>query len=134
MQIWPSVLLLPLVQLELRHSSSVLRLFVRSFLYSSMFFVSSLRLFILPRCWRPDRPPAFFSNQIAHLALDRLLRCCISPTRTFFKYEKNRVSKTQFCFLELESYKLEIYVAKLAHDSSRTQGWRPQFSSSILSF
>ena len=71
---------------------SILRLFIRSFLCSSAFFVSSSRLFVLPRClrpdhppscWRSDHPPVFFSNQIAHPALDRLLRRCTSSTPTW---------------------------------------------------
>ena len=99
-----------------------------------------------PSHWRLDRPPAFFSNQIAYPAPDRLLQRCGSPTRLsssalhsslglfFFKSDENRVSKTQFCFLKLKSYRLKIYVAKLLHDSSKTRVWKPWFSSSISSF
>ena len=119
MQIWPNVLLLPRVQSKLQRSSSILRLFVRSFLCSSAFFVSSSRLFVLPRCWRPNR---------------LLRRCILLQVLFFFKFNKNRVSKTWLCFLELESYRLEIYVAKFVHGSSRTRVWKLRFSSSISSF
>ena len=65
---------------------------------------------------------------------DHLLRRCVLQVLFFFKSDKKQVCKTRFWFLELESYRLEIYVAKLAHGSSRTRVWKRQFSSSILSF
>ena len=84
-----------------------LHLFVRSFLCSSAFFVSSSHLFVLPRCWRPDhppsrwrsnRPPTFFSNQITHPALDRLLQCYRSPTKLSSSALR---SSSSFVFLQV---------------------------------
>lgn len=103
------------------------------------------------RRWRSDRPPApdrplrslcsssFFSNQILFFVAT-FFRFCFSSSRCvlqvlfFFKSDKNRVCKSRFWFLELESYRLEIYMAKLAHGSSRTRVWKRWFSSSISSF
>ena len=92
----------------------------------------------------PDRPPrslcssSFFSNQIIFFSV-AFFRFCFSSSRCvlqvlfFFKFNKNRVCKTRFWFLELESYRLEIYVAKLPHGGSRTRVWKCRFSSLISS-
>ena len=104
---------------------------------------------------RPDRPPALDHSillpssptrssssalhQITHL--DRFVLLPSSPTRSalrstgfvFLQVRKNLVCKTRFWFLELESYRLEIYVAKLPHGSSRTRVWKRRFLSSISS-
>ena len=99
------------VQSELQRSCSVLRFFVH--------------------------PVA--EDQIAHL--DRFVLLPSSPTRSSSlalrssgKSDKNRVCKTRFWFLELESYRLEIYVAKFAHGSSWNRVWQRRFTSSVSSF
>ena len=68
--------------------------------------------------------PLFFSaaNQLTQIVLSsselhivHLQICwfflCFSSDRSWFGLLQNRVLETQFCFLELESLRLEIYVA-----------------------
>ena len=111
-------------------SVSVLRLFVRSFLYSLAFFVSSSRLFVLSLLktrsstqslkirlstsilLQPNRPSSTKSSSLAMRS---------SSGFVFLQVQQKSSFEDSFCFLELESYRLEIYVAKLVHDSSRTR-------------
>ena len=85
---------------------------------SSLFFDAADRLTqIVPL-------PLFFNatNQLAQIVLSSLelhivhlqicwFFLCFSSDRSWFGLLQNRVLETQFCFLELESLRLEIYVA-----------------------
>ena len=99
-------------QITSNRSSSVLALF---FVSSS---TQSLKIRSSTSTRLPTQIALFF---FLLLQLDRLLRLCVLQVLFFFKSDKNRVCKTRFWFLELESYKLEIYVAKLVDGGSRTR-------------
>ena len=85
---------------------------------SSLFFDAADRLTqIVPL-------PLFFNatNQLAQIVLSSLelhivhlqicwFFLCFSSDRSWFGLLQNRVLETQFCFLELEFLRLEIYVA-----------------------
>ena len=74
---------------------------------------------LLWRCTRSPTQIALFFFLL--LQPYRFLQRCVLQVLFFFKSDKNRVCKTRFWFLELESYRLEIYVTKLPHGGSRTR-------------
>ena len=96
---------------------SVLRLFlasVRSFsLLKTRSSTQSLKIRLSTSILlQPNRPPNTKSSSLAMRS---------SSGFVFLQVQQKSSFEDSFCFLELESYRLEIYVAKLVHNSSRTQ-------------
>ena len=109
---------------------SVLRLFlasVRSFsLLKTRSSTQSLKIRLSTSILlQPNRPPSTKSSSLAMRS---------SSGFVFLQVQQKSSFEDSFCFLELESYRLKIYVAKLVHNSSRTRVWKPWFFSWISSF
>ena len=121
-------------QIASNRSSNVLALFFISSSTQSPKIRSSTQSLKIKSSTSTRSPTQITMFFFLLLQLDRLLRRCVLQVLFFFKSDKNRVCKTRFWFLELKSYRLEIYVAKSAHSSNKTRVWKRRFSSSISSF
>ena len=89
---------------------------------SSVFFVASRSKKRSSPARSPTQRLFILSSDLLwvplHLQFLQNLKIFIVFFRFIFFFYGTRVCKTRFCFLELESYRLEIYVAKLRLSNS----------------